>query len=267
MITNLGKTTIKNFFGGVTPLIGGSIAVGVGSTAASLTDTGLAFEACRLGVVTVSPDLVNNRIVFKGVLPAGKIGKIYEIGLYHLGTSDTSRLLSLTNQLSTTSWSNASIAASNGRINGNSVQITAASGATTTASLSPTSYNLAQYTSSDSVMMAVTTDANLASLSLRLGTNATNYNQYAITPLSAGYNTVRVSLGSAVTTGVVDMSNISYVAIVATATSGGSTNVYVDDVRVDHPQDDLVSRYVLSSPQVVDSSIPTEIEYSLGISV
>lgn len=91
MITTNGKEIIKQFFGGQVGGIGGSIGIGTGTTAAALGDTALAAEVIRIDVVSISADLTNNRIVFKGVLPAGYLPTIYEAGLYHstvAGTDD-----------------------------------------------------------------------------------------------------------------------------------------------------------------------------------
>lgn len=83
MIVTTGKTVIKNFFGGQVHRIGGSIALGTGTTAAALSQTALVTEVTRFNVDSVSPDLINNRIVFKGTLQPGLITTIYEIGLFY----------------------------------------------------------------------------------------------------------------------------------------------------------------------------------------
>lgn len=85
MIVTTGKDVIKNFFGGQYPLIADTIAVGIGTTAVTLADTGLATEVIRLNVTSINADTVNNKIVFKALLPAGALATIYEVGIFYNG--------------------------------------------------------------------------------------------------------------------------------------------------------------------------------------
>lgn len=92
MITNDGKNVIREFFGGQTGAIGGWIAVGTGTTAEAVSDAALEAEVIRVVVSAVAPDLANNRIVFKAVLPASAMGDlnpaITEVALFHVGGED-----------------------------------------------------------------------------------------------------------------------------------------------------------------------------------
>lgn len=85
MIVNTGKDVIKNFFGRQYPVIADAIAVGTGTTAATLTDTGLQTEVTRLTVTSVSADIANSKIIFKAILPAGALATIYEVGIFYNG--------------------------------------------------------------------------------------------------------------------------------------------------------------------------------------
>lgn len=267
MITNQGKTVIKNFFGQQTQQIGGALALGVGSDAATLTDTALDFEVVRIPVTAVAPDLDNNRIVFKAVLPAGQIGTIYEVGLYHTAASDQGVTLRLTDTTIST-WVNAAISTSNARTSGNTVQVAASASAVVQASLDGIHADLSRFASGDSLNVALTADANTASVRISLGNDSNNFTTWTLTP-SAGYNTLRQAFSAGVKTGNPDFSAITWIAIGVTAKAAGATNVYVDDVRMEAliTGDELVARTVLTTPKTVDTTIPTEVEYSLGISV
>lgn len=81
MITNDGKAVINEFFGGQIGRIATQIVLGTGTTAEDVTDVALAAEVVSLDVTTIRADLANNRIVFKAVLPAGRVPTIYEIGI------------------------------------------------------------------------------------------------------------------------------------------------------------------------------------------
>ena len=93
MIVNTGKTVIVNFFGGQELHIADTIALGTGTTAVTLTDTALAAEVVRLSVTSISADTVNNKIIFKAVLPAGAMTTISEVGLYNKGQQTDSALV------------------------------------------------------------------------------------------------------------------------------------------------------------------------------
>jgi hypothetical protein len=88
MITNDGKSVIKEFFGGQLKEIADQIVLGSGTTAASLTDTALATLISTLDVKSINADLANDRIVFRATIPAGVSLTINEIGLIRRGTTD-----------------------------------------------------------------------------------------------------------------------------------------------------------------------------------
>lgn len=96
MITNLGKTVIVNYFGGQVAHIGDVIALGTGTTAASLTDTSLATEVTLVPVSSIAADTANNRIIFKATIPAASMTTISEVGLYSNGNLSTRELVART---------------------------------------------------------------------------------------------------------------------------------------------------------------------------
>lgn len=267
MITNLGKTVIKNFFGGQTPRIGGSIAIGTGVGAAALADTKLNYEATRLPVKAIAADLDNNRIVFKATLPAGLVGTIYELGLYHNVRSGAPEGITLGAQ--TAAWDGGTLSTTNARGSIQTVRVDAAAGASNLASQGRYTFDLSTIAGTDSVSIGFFADANLSNVKVRLGVDVNNYREFTFSGVTAGYNAVRVNWSTGTNTGTVDLSAIRYVAVVATAKAAGATALYFDGLNIERNAnaDDLVARVVLATPKVVDPSLPTEIEYSLVINV
>jgi hypothetical protein len=97
MISNDGKDVIREFFAGANTSIANFIVLGTGTTAPALTDTALATEVYRISVSSAAADSTNGRVVFKGVLPAGSVPTIYEVGIVNApGDTDTERLVART---------------------------------------------------------------------------------------------------------------------------------------------------------------------------
>lgn len=94
MIVSSGKDVIKNFFGGQIPQVGDHLAFGSGSTAEALTDTALEAEVYRVPVTSINADLANDRIVFKATIAPGYIESFTEVGLFYVGGTANSVLVS-----------------------------------------------------------------------------------------------------------------------------------------------------------------------------
>lgn len=271
MITNSGKDVIRNYFGMLTGRIGGSIALGVGTAAPSATDTKLAYEVARLEVTSVMPDLANNRVVFKATASAGMIKTVYELGLYQYPSSPSrTKVLALIGNARAT-WTNATLVPDNARVNTQTAKITASANSTTVGSTAGLSQNFSDFLGTDGVALAVFVGSNVASIKLRMGTDANNYYEFAFNTPAAGYQILRTSLAAATVTGTPTLGNISYVGIVAAATSAGAASIFFDSVSIEDntsPIDNiLVVRNVLATPTATDPSVATDVELALGISV
>lgn len=267
MITNNGKEVITKFFGLQVPRIGASLALGTGTAAAAPGDFKLAFETLRIPVTAVAADLLNNRIVFKGSVPAGRIATIYELGLFHEGLQATRTQQFGLFQGGFATWDAGTFVVTNARRGVTSLKIDAGANATTQAAISDQGIDLSGYSANDSVVVGFTADANTASVRLRLGNDSGTYREFLYNAPVVGYNTMRANLGAGTDIGTVDLAKISYVAVGATAKAGGATSVYLDGIGIEDNRvaDGMVARVVLGTPSSVDVNIPTEIEYSLGI--
>lgn len=84
MISDTGKSIIKQFFGGQVSQIADTIAFGTATTAETSADVALGAEVYRVKLSSMSADLINDRIVFKGVVPANDVfDSINEIALFN----------------------------------------------------------------------------------------------------------------------------------------------------------------------------------------
>lgn len=271
MITTAGKDIVKKYFGGQVSRIGGAIALGVGTAAPALTDTELAYEVVRVPVSSINADLAANRIVFKTLVPAGSIGTVYEMGLYSdVNTASKTKVLSLVSQARGI-WTNGTIVATNARADVKTVQIDVAANGTKNADISGLSQNLSSFVGSDAVTIAFHATANISSVKVRLGSDSSNYYELTYTSPSVGYNIMRANLSTAVVTGTPSWASINYLAIRPSATAAGAGSIFFDGLTIEDnttPIDNfLVVRNVLATPKVMDTSLATNVELSLGISV
>jgi hypothetical protein len=271
MITDLGKKTIKNYFGGQVPRIGGSIALGIGNAAESASNTALNYEVARAIVTSVNADLANDRIIFKATFLPTDIGTIYEIGLFSDVILNTRRRMLSITEFTRSVWNNASIVTNNARAGRKTVQVAVAAGGTKNAEIGNLSQNFSEYVGTDSLAVGFYATSTLSSLRIRLGANADNYYEFVFSPTS-GYNILRANLSSATVTGNPSWSDVNYLALRPSATSAGSASVYLDamaieDNTTDNQDNLLVIRNVLATPQPTDFSLNTDVELSLGVSV
>lgn len=272
MITTNGKNIIQRYMARQVPMIGGSLSVGIGATAATLTDAVLNYEVVRIPVDLTSFDPANQRILFKGTLPAEIAGTFYEVGLFSgiYDTSLTTNMLTFDPTIET--WTNSSTTTSNSRIGTNSLRVTATASATTSAVISTVSYDISNFLDSDVLKIAFNADANTATVKVRLRYDASSYYEYSITP-STGYNIVSFLRSAMTKTGTtVTWSNIASVEVQVIAKASGTTNVDFDGLRIENinvPVVDnlLVARTVLGSPQTKTAVYPMDIEYALDINI
>jgi len=117
-------------------------------------------------------------------------------------------------------------------------------------------------------------DANLQNIILRFYSSDSDYYSITITPEGGtGYKITSSILLSTVFSGIVgtpDKSNIIKTAITVTPTSGNTTSVGMDGLRINDedtfdPVFGLISRSVLSSPLIKASGRSVDVEYRLDL--
>lgn len=266
MITNSGKDVVVEFFALQRASLVTYLSLGVGTTAESASDTALAFEVVRLPVSSISADLVNKRVIFMADLSPGQISTIYEIGAYAGDASDSGRLVSVADLTAT--WTNGTVVTTNARVGTYGVKVDYTASGTTNAETVEIQEDFSAFDASESVAIAFFPTANLSSLIIRLGTDASNYYEFLISSVTNGsYNVKRFLKSAATVTGTPDWSSITYMAVRPSATAGGSGSVYFDGLKFESSDGILVSRNVLGTPAVISTSIPTRIEYPIPVNV
>lgn len=273
LITTAGRKAILDYMAGYTQRIGSAISLGIGTTAAALTDKSLAFEIARVPVDIAAADYANNAVVFKGRVPANREFVVYETGMqtvYVSGQEFESQLL-LDFNADTDLWSAGTFDATNSRL-GQALRITAAASATTTATLSGIYYDLSGYSDVDQFLFAYRANsAFVSNLILRFKTDASNYYSVSMgAPVNGTYAITPFNKSVPVATGSPSWANITSIDVVVTATAGGTADISVDALRIedrDSFREDnvLVSRSVLGTPVTKSLNIPLDVEYAISL--
>ena len=273
LITNAGKKAIVDYLAGYVGRLAGSLAVGIGSAAASVNDTSLQFEVNRPKVELSSADYANFGVVFKAQLPAELAAVIYEVGAYSgseaLSEFDSRMLLDFDQNLD--AWSAGSFTTTNSRL-GSALTLSAAASTTTTSNLTGISFDLSGYSAADQFTFVYrANNAFVSAIGIRLKTDASNYFTYNIaTPTSGTYALTTFNKSAMVATGTPDWSNITQAEVYVTATAGGTASVDFEGLRIEdrdsyREENVLVSRSVLGTPVTTVTGIPMDIEYSITI--
>lgn len=270
MITNLGKTIIKRFYSRQVAEIANYMAIGVGSTAATINDTQLNYEVVRYPLISINPDMAGDRIVFRSSIPAAIMTQAYEVGLYSVsgGAPDKSRTINIFR--TELPWTNSSYVVTNARVSPKTLKIDYVANGTTNSEVYGVSEDFSTFSDVDTLAFAFYVGSNLSSLRVRMGSDSTNYFEFAITSPVAGYNINRFVKSAATVTGSPSWANIKYIAIRPSASAAGTGSVFFDSIRMEDNtvsnQNVLVARSVLSTPYTVDPNVPNDVEYSLAIS-
>jgi hypothetical protein len=253
--TQGGRAVIRSFAD--SPLVT-HMAFGIGATAATVSDTRLECEILRIPISTITPDFVGGTIVYKATIPAEEAIDVFELGLVN-NPLKTSTLISDFAEVST--WSAGTTSTSNSRYGAGTLFLNPALSATTTA----TGAFSFVWTDADEVIVSYFVGTNVASASIRLGTDTSNYYSFSL-PVTAGYRISRIPRSSFTTTGAPGA--INTVSVIATATAGGAGSVYFDTLSINDTADrdpDLQVRRVLASDVNKASGIARDMEYVVTV--
>lgn len=274
LITNEGKNAILAFMAGYTGNFAADICFGAGETAAAAANTDLELQWARTPIVSISPDYINTMIVYKARLDAGIAGKIYEAGLRSQQSNQSDyNSRTLIDFSSTAAWSIATFNATNSRVGPDSLRLSPAASATSTATLADTFMDLSGYSVNDSFRLGYQpNDAFTASIFVRLYTDASNYFTFTVSAPTSGYKIATFTKSNAVATGSPDWGNITSVAASVTSTAGGAAQVDFDTFQVvdlddNSEHDALISRAVLGTPVTKTAGLPLDIEYTLDVTL
>lgn len=276
MITDIGKIHVKRLLSSQVQTFAEAVAFGVGTAAESLTDNRLDFEVDRSEVSLRIYDFINDKLIIKATIPSTYAGEVREIGLYskarNIDAGAYSSKMIATFDSNFETWSTGGFVTTNTRIGSESLNLTPAASATSTSSDSASILDFSGYSGSDLFNLAFySTNSNTSSVKLRFLSDASNYFEFSKSP-SVGYNVASFTKSSASVTGSPNWADITSIAALVTATSGGSANVSFDGLRiedVDTLTDSyyLVSRVVLASPFTKVAGSAKEIEVPIGVSI
>ncbi len=288
LITKFGKRFLTNFIAGNVEDASKNLAFGIDSTAAIVDDTRLGFEFYRVPVLLNSTDIqtvgssTTYSVVYKATIPQEVSGVISEVGLYpsnrrSINNFDSKFITDFSNFLDWTDGDGFNpLSEATGAKIGDNVLTMSSDATSANEYTSSISLDISGYSNSDSIRLAYyKNEADLQSITLKMYSSDTDYYSTIITPTSGtGYRvTDEILLSSFFSgpTGSPDKSQINKIGIVVTPTSGNSTSVGLDGLRINDedtfdPIFGLISRSVLSTPLTKLNGRQVDVEYKLDLS-
>ncbi len=294
MITKFGKRFISNLLAGNVSLANRDLAFGIGSTAANDGNTRLEFEFYRMPASFGSIEIIDNNgtyeyyVIYKGTLPQDVAGEIKEIALFpgtrtSINNFDSQFIADFEDQ---TSWFDSGgfnptpyddlVTPPAAKIGTRMMQVTATSNSTKEYKANINSFDISGYSVNDTLALAYyKNDNNLSNIKVRFYSSATDYYEATLVSSPASGTGHRISsvnlrtmLNNPVNSPVAN--DISQISIIVTATSGGSSTVYFDGLRINDedtfdPTFGMISRSVLATSLNKVAGRPTDIEYKMEI--
>ncbi len=280
----LTYTASNTFSAGQTIKISGMTPSGYNSSAAvvtSATSSSFTVAGTTTAAYVSGGTAFLYSVVYKATIPQDVAGQIKEIGIYPSTRSSINNyedkfLSSFSDSLdwSTSSLSNPSYSVTGAQV-GENVLLFTSLGSAAQQYFNYNPIDLSGYSVNDSIRLAYNKlDANLQNIILRFYSSDSDYYSITITPEGGtGYKITSSILLSTVFSGIVgtpDKSNIIKTAITVTPTSGNTTSVGMDGLRINDedtfdPVFGLISRSVLSSPLIKASGRSVDVEYRLDL--
>jgi len=296
MITKFGKRFLTNYLAGNVAFSSKELAFGIGSTTPNVdgNDTRLNFEFYRVPVKFTSIDIaeVSGSFVYKAVfvatIPQDVSGVISEIALYpssrtSINNFDSKFITSFENNIlwEDSSGSNPSIELNSptftSKIGENAVLIQSPSSTAKEYKTATGTINLSGYSINDSLAIAYKkADANLSKIRVKFYSSDTQYCYVDFTPESGTGDRIQSAslstLFSNTSTTPPDFTTIVNLGVEVTATSGGTTSVYFDGIRINDedtfdPSYGMISRSVLTGGDIITktSGRQVDVEYKLQL--
>jgi len=295
MITKFGKRFLTDYIAGNSTFNTKDLAIGIGATAATESDTRLEFEFYRLpvslGSINIEDDGVggfNYFAIYKATIPQDISGVISEIGLYpgqrkSTNSYDSKFITSFENNYTWLDSSNNSpqLKANNttdpflSKIGEHMVQFDVAQSTSKEYINSIVNIDLSGYSVNDSITIAYKKkDNNVTKIRVKLYSSDTQYYYGDFTPASGTGDKIQsISMSSVfsnISSTAPDPTNITKIGIEVTAGSGGASTVYFDGLRINDedtfdPSYGLISRSILTTPLQKPSGRPVDIEYKLQL--
>ena len=296
MITKFGKRFLTNYLAGNVDFSAKELAFGIGSAAANVdgNDTRLGFEFYRVPVKLTSIDIseVNGSFIYKTVfvatIPQDVAGVISEIALYpasrtSINNFDSKFITSFENNVlwEDSIGSNPQIVLNNStytfKIGESAILVQSPSSTAKEYKTSTGILDLSGYSVNDSLSIAYKkVDSNLSKIRVKLYSSETQYCYIDFTPQSGTGDRIQSAslstLFSNTSTTPPDFNNIIDIGVEVTATSGGTTSVYFDGIRINDedtfdPSYGMISRSVLTGGDIITktSGRQVDVEYKLQL--
>ncbi len=275
LLTTKGRQHILRYFSGQSQRFAEGIALGVGNSAATLSDDSLEMEIVRAPISVVSPDYEESNLVFKATVPAEYMGTFKEAGLVsqfvntYSGNYASRMLVGFDPSLEP--WPvDAVFSGTNARVGTEALTVSATATNTNSVKLEGLLVDLLGYSNLDAIKISYFVGNNVDEIGVRFLTTDSDYYEYTTTP-DAGYNINVFNKSDMAAVGSPSWSTIVGFEFVVTATSGGSASVDFDAVRIEdtdslNPDYFLISRTVLATPVVKSEPVDLDVEYTLELS-
>ena len=291
MITKFGKRFITSYLANGLNFSKKDIAIGIGSTAASVNDTDLEFEFYRSGVFLGSSDIQTNTgtgvttysVVYKTTLPTDVEGVIYEMGLFPSvdikNTDYSSNYISSFENIYP--WYDSSgnqpiaVTSPSPLIGSTLFSLSATSGNSKSYKLD-TLFDISGYGVNDSISIAFNQrDLNLNYIFVKMYISPTAYKEIRFPAQSSiGNKILKTSMSNLFnstysSTDAVDFSSITTIEV-GIKSASGTSNVLLDGLRINdddsyNTQYGLISRSVLTTPIIKKLGVEMDIEYKINI--
>lgn len=291
ILTKFGKRYLTQYLAGQYTASSKDIALGVGSTAATVNDTQLNFEFYRSSVNVSSVDIQTSSItgestyavVYKTTIPVDVSGIINEVGLFPsitFGTTDYASN-SISSFEDSQLWTDSSgdspslVISPSPKIGSYYMSITVPSSQSKNY-FYDLNLDISGYSSNDSMTIAYyQSDLNLDYVFVRTYDSDNNYYEIRYPAHShIGYNVQSLKLSNLYTSGYSsgspDKTSIVKISVGVASKSSGTSNVLLDGLRINDEDSfrsdyGMISRSVL--PNVITKSLgkQMDIEYRIGL--
>lgn len=271
MLTNNGKTALIRYIGKYNSDLVTDLAIGAGAKSESASDSSLDLQFYSVPVETISVDQISKKIYYKSTLPIDLVGKIYEVGaFYKSGLSDNAQFSSVVFNFDQNYESWSTFASGSNSRTGNSMLLAAATSATTVTTLQNFLFNLSTIGYGSLIKMGIYSNANTQSVTLKLGTDSSNYYQKTFSTIVSGYQVLSDTFENFTKVGTPDIESIAYAQLTIVAKSSGSSSVEFDIIVIEDSASFsagtvLVGRKLLTVPVDKLAGQELEIQYELDI--
>lgn len=296
IITKFGKRYLTQYLAGVGTSQSKDIAIGVGKDPATVNDTQLNFEFYRIKASVESSDIQTNAatgvtsygVVYKATLPVDVSGYINEVGIFpSISFGDTdyqSQIISTFENplfwLDESSLPAISVSDPIPPIGTNWMSVTSDNGQIKEYSYN-TNLDLNGYSANDSIVLTYRqTDLNLDYVFVRMYSSSTNYYEIRIDGNTVGNKISKINLRYPYSNKDIDNStgynlgvpsrDIVKISVGAKSLNTSDSTVLFDGLRINDEDSfrtdyGMISRSVLTNPQIKNLGKEMDIEYRLGI--